>query len=199
MKRLPAVVMMIATGVLMVTTIASAGGWWGAIHGDYEMVATGACLHSKQPFVSNGGNRTIATPLVLSAPASTTDHPNDWFLSTYMGEGIWTFGNDGTGTMEVMQSCILPNKVTETLVPSYGLRDPQGNLLDWETIPFTYVVEGNALTVTIAHPVYLTLKGKISSDHKTLTLQSSMQQQFNGGLGYYQVCTITRTLTRTRE
>jgi len=202
MKRLAAVVMMIATGVLMVTTMASAGDW-GAIHGDYEMVATGMCLHDSEGF-NFGGNQDNPT---LVAPYAATAKSSVHFISAFMGEGTWTFYSDGNGTMQVMQYCILPDhtslktsddgkaKVTQAFTPSA----PQG----WsETIPFTYGVNGSSIRVIL--PTGLTLDGKISSDHKTITLQSAMPVppqgvQYNGLIAYYQICTIARTLTRMSE
>jgi hypothetical protein len=69
------------------------------------------------------------------------------------------------------------------------------------TVRFTYVVDGARVVVTIPPPVKLTLTGWISSDHKTMTLQSALPLpeqgvQFNGLIGYWQICTITRTLSR---
>ena len=196
MKRLVAVVMMIATGVFMVTTMASAEGW-GAIHGNYEMVAMGTCLHDKDGFVFSGDENDPT----LKVPFAATPKSSNHFISAFMGEGTWTFHSDGTGAMQVMQYCILPDypgstaKVTKAFTPS----PPQ----PWtETIPFTYEVQGSSIRVIL--PTGLTLDGRISSDHKTMSLQSAMPVapqgvQYNGLIGYYQICTIARTLFRVDD
>jgi hypothetical protein len=199
MKRLAAVVMMIATGVFMAVTMASA---WdvNAIRGLYQMAATGTCLHDKSPGDTVGGGFTFSGQGTLGDPHTATPKSDDHFISTFMGEGIWYFDGKGNGEMWVWQFCILPPytgslkpKVTQALQPSAPL--------NMTTVRFTYVVDGARVVVTIPPPVKLTLTGWISSDHKTLTLQSAMPLpeqgvQFNGVIGYWQICTIARTLSR---
>lgn len=209
MKKLASVVMVIAITTFIAVAMASAGGdhWrhWRGIHGNYEMVATGACLHDKQGFTfSNDENN----PTLLN-PYTATPKSVDYFISAFMGEGTWTFHRHGHGTMQVMQYCILPPytgspqpRVTQSLMPSAPV--PSNLLVDGNKVPFAYEVDGSTITVTIGPPVNLTLFGKISSDHKTMTLQSAMpvpeeNVQFNALIGYYQICTITRTLTQMSD
>jgi len=199
MKKLALLFVMIAMATFMAEmALADDHGWWGywwGIQGTYEMVATGTCLHDKLGFTFSGTGTLID-------PYTATPNSADHFISAYMGEGAWTFFRDGAGTMQVMQNCILPDysgitaKVTQSLMPSAPL--------GITTVPFTYEVEGSTITVTIPPPVNLTLVGKISSDHKTMTLQSAMPVpeqgvQFNGVIHYYQICTINRTLFRVNE
>jgi hypothetical protein len=220
MKKLASVAMMFALTTFIAVAMTSAGGdhwrhWWG-IHGNYEMVATGACLHSEHDFTFNfppngsGGEGTLLNPFVAT--------PNgNHFISAFMGEGTWTFHRDGHGMMQVMQYCILPDypgntqatfgttvpaQVTQSLMPSAPV--PLSLLVDENKVPFVYEVDGSTITVVIGAPVGLTLVGKISSDHKTMTLQSALPvppqaTQRNALIGYYQICTITRTLTRMSD
>jgi hypothetical protein len=221
MKKLVGLLVMIAmaifmTGMALADNDHSGAHHWGAIQGDYEMVATGTCLHSENDFTYNfppngqGGEGTLLHPFVAT--------PNGkHFISAYMGEGTWTFFRDGTGMMQVMQYCILPDyvgntsanmgatvpaQVTQSLMPSAPVQPTL--LVDENKVPFAYEVDGSTIRVVIGAPVGLTLFGKISSDHKTMTLQSAMPvppqvTQKNGLINYYQICTIARTLTRINE
>jgi len=199
MTRLAAVVMMIATGLFMAVTMASASDE-GVLRGVYGMAATGACLHDKSPADTPGGGFTFSGTGTLGNPVTATPKSDDHFISTYMGKGIFYFDGKGNGEMWAWTFCILPPytgslkpKVTQALQPSTPLNMP--------TVPFTYVVDGARVVVTIPPPVKLTLTGWISSDHKTMTLESAMPEQdqgvqYNGVIGYWQICTITRTLSR---
>jgi hypothetical protein len=199
MKRLAAVVMMIATGVFMAVTMASA---WdvSAIRGLYQMGATGTCLHDKSAATEPGGGFTFSGTGTLGDPVTATPKSDDHFISTYMGKGIFYFDGNGNGEMWAWQFCILPAytgslkpKVTQALQPSTPL--------NMSTVRFTYVVDGARVVVTIPPPVKLTLTGWISSDLRTMALESAMPEQdqgvqYNGVIGYWQICTITRTLSR---
>jgi hypothetical protein len=202
MKKLALLFVMIVLATCM-AEMASAddhnwwSDWWSSIQGTYEMVATGTCLHDKTGFIFNGNQENPT----LGAPYTATPKSSDHFISAYMGEGTWTFHRDGTGTMQVTQNCILPDysgntaKVSQAFTPS----PPQ----PWsETIPFTYAIDGSRIRVIL--PIGLTLDGRISRDHETMTLQSAMPVppqgvQWNGLIGYYQICTINRTLFRVNE
>jgi hypothetical protein len=196
MRKLAVLAMMIAIAAVMVAPMASADEhhhWWG-IHGTWEMVATGSCLHSTEPFSFNfpptgtGGEGTIAKPFVA------TPHGN-FFISYFLGEGTWRFDRNGKGTMQVTQYCMYPDKVTQALMPSTPVAIDGVPL---ETLPFEYEVEDQTIKVTVGFPVYLTLVGKISSDQNTITLFSTMQEQ-NGGPTGHQVCNIGRILSRLSE
>jgi hypothetical protein len=183
MKRLAAVVMMIATGVFMVTTLASAQGW-GAIQGTYEMVATGACIHSTA-FSTLTGAGIPPDPYVYAATGSTT------FVSAFVGQGTFTFDSDGTGTMRVIQSCIHPTKATQAVAPP--------NFLEPSAFSYRFADDGRIIVSVPA--AGLELSGRISRDHKTMTLVSAMQLQSGaaGGPTGFQVCDITRILIRVEE
>jgi len=193
MKRLAAVVMMIATGVFMAVTMASASDE-GVLRGVYGMAATGTCLHDKSGFDFSGEG-------TLLKPYTAIPKSDDHFVSTFMGHGAFWFDGKGNGSMWVQQYCVLPpftgspkTKVTQALSPSAPLPP------DMTHVPFTYDVDGYKVTVTIPSNK-LTLFGWLSSDHKTMTLQSAIplpgqEVQYNGLIGYWQICTIARTLNR---
>jgi hypothetical protein len=204
MKRLVAVVMMIATGVFMAVTMASAADL-GNLNGVYGMAATGTCLHDKSPADTVGGGFTFSGTGTLGDPYTATPKSDDHFVSTYMGHGAWWFDGQGHGSMWAVQYCVLPpytgslkTKVTQSLQPSAPLPAAMTQ------VPFTYTVDGYLVTVTIPPPVKLTLYGWLSTDHRTMTLQSAMPLpeqgiQYNGVIGYWQICTIARTLNRIIE
>ena len=193
-----AAILMVAMAMFMAVTMASASGE-GVLRGVYGMAATGTCLHDKSPANTAGGGFTFSGTGTLGDPYTATPKSDDHFVSTYMGHGGWYFDGKGNGHMWVWQFCVLPpyngspkTKVTQSLSPSAPL--------DMTTVPFTYVVDGDQVTVTIPASK-LTLFGWLSSDHKTMTLQSAMPLpeqgvQYNGLIGYWQICTITRTLSR---
>ena len=197
MKRLAAVVLIIATGVFMAVTMASASDE-GVLRGVYGMAATGTCLHDKSGFDFSGEG-------TLLKPYTATPKSDDHFVSTYMGHGAWWFDGQGHGSMWAVQYCVLPpytgslkTKVTQSLQPSAPLPAAMTQ------VPFTYTVDGYLVTVTIPPPVKLTLYGWLSTDHRTMTLQSAMPLpeqgiQYNGVIGYWQICTIARTLNRIIE
>ncbi len=185
MKRLAVSMMVPALAIFMVVVMASAQDTgWGAIHGTYELIATGNCMHSTTDFGFSGAG-TAGSPYTAN-PGPTH------YISTYFGEGTWVFQSDGSGTMEVTQSCILPDQAQQKLIPSAPLT--------METIPFTYqFLDDKRIKVTIGFPVYLELFGRVSRDHKTMTLNSTMQKQVVAGAYPYQVCNIGRVLIRVEE
>jgi len=196
MKKLAAVVMIVATGVFLAVAMASASDL-STLRGVYGMAATGTCLHDKSGFDFSGEG-------TLLKPYTATPQSDDHFVSTFMGHGAFSFDGRGNGSMWVEQYCVLPpytgsptTKVTQALAPSAPLPP------DVTQVPFTYEVDGYNVTVTIAASK-LTLFGWLSSDHKTMTLQSAMPLpeqgvQYNGLIGYWQICTIVRILNRIGE
>lgn len=185
MKKLAVQMMVTALAIFMVAAMASAEeSGWGGIHGTYELIATGNCLHSATDIGFTGAG-TLGSPYTATPG---TDH----YISTYFGEGVWVFQSDGSGTMEVTQSCILPNKAEQKLLPSAPLQI--------ERVPFTYqILDEKRIKVTIGFPVYLELVGRVARDHKTMTLNSTMQKQTVTGAYPYQVCNIGRVLIRVEE
>jgi len=204
MKRLAAVVMMIATGVFMAVTMASASDE-GVLRGVYGMAAAGTCLHDKSPADTPDGGFKFSGTGTLGDPYTAIPKSDDHFVSTYMGHGGWWFDGKGHGSFWVEGYCVLPPftgspkpKVTQSLQPSAPLPATMTH------VPFTYEVDGYKVTVTIPPPVKLTLFGWLSSDHKTMTLQSAMPLpeqgvQYNGVIKYWQICTIMRVLNRIGE
>lgn len=198
MKKLVVVVMMIATGVFMAVTMASASDV-GKLRGVFGLAATGTCLHDKSPADTPGGGFTFSGEGTLLKPYTAKPKSDDHFVSTYMGHGAFWFDGKGNGSFWVEQYCVLPPftgspkpKVTQALAPSAPLPP------DMTHVPFTYEVDGYNVTVTIPSNK-LTLFGWLSSDHKTMTLQSAMDVQYNGLIGYWQVCTLMRVLNRIGE
>jgi hypothetical protein len=193
MKRLAAVTMMIAVVAFTAAIVSAQDSGWGAIHGTYAMMATGDCLHSDQPFINlNAGDST--KPVVWKpTPDSLV------WDSSFMGDGIWAFNSDGTGSAYIRQYCMTSpagdptnsNLVTGTLTVNQPI--------------FQYRFEPDG-TLTVAIPNftvhYLVLSGSISTDHKTMTLTSGHQPQrvpLVGEPHSYQLCTIGRVLTRVNE
>lgn len=203
MKKLAAAVMLVATGVFLAVTVASASDL-GTLRGVYGMAATGTCLHDKSPADTPGGGFNFSGEGTLLKPYTAIPKSDDHFVSTFMGHGVFWFDGKGNGSMWVEQYCVLPpytgspkTKVTQALSPSAPLPP------DLTQAPFTYEVDGYNVTVTIPGSK-LTLFGWLSSDHKTMTLQSAMPLpaqgvQYNGLIGYWQICTIARTLNRIGE
>ncbi len=195
MKKLGSIVMMLAIASFVTATIAFAQNVPpGSVHGTYELFATGTCLHSAAAFTLTPS--TIpddpATAYDVNTKLGTAVGANTW-VSSYMGRGAFTFHGDGTGTMRVTQSCILP--VGEL-----------SGMLDQKLTPpiaFSYwLAEGGIITVHIPiAPIKLWLTGTLSPDHKTMTLASTMQEQSVGteGAPHFQVCTIHRILFRAGE
>jgi len=200
MKKLAAI-LTVAMATLMAVTMASASNE-GVLRGLYGMAAAGTCLHDKSAATEPGGGFTFSGTGTLGDPVTATPKSDDYFISTYMGKGMFYFDGKGNGEMWAWTFCILPPytgslkpKVTQALQPSAPLPAAMTQ------VPFTYTVDGYLVTVTIPPPVKLTLSGWISSDHKTMTLESAMPEQdqgvqYNGVIGYWQICTITRTLSR---
>jgi len=177
--------MMMLAVVALTAAIASAqDSGWGAIQGTYEMVASGACIHSTS-FSALTGNGTPPNPWTYTATGITT------FVSAFVGQGTFTFDKDGTGTMRVIQSCIHPTKATQAVAPP-DVAPPN---------PFSYQIAEDGTIIVSVPAAGLELSGRISTDHKTMTLVSAMQLQSGaaGGPTGYQVCHITRILTRVGE
>lgn len=171
MKKL-AVIMAVAVAMLMAVTMASAQTW-GAMQGTYAMTATGSCLHGSGPFVPTDGD---------------VKRPPSGYISTFTGDGLWTFDSEGHGTFQVNQYCITPYpdmRATRTIGPR---------------LPFDYEIASDGeITVTLINK--LVLVGRISPDHKTMTLNSVHQEQTGGAGGPtgYQICNVTRVLIRVNE
>jgi hypothetical protein len=198
MKR-SAVLLMIPVLAIMLTVPALASAnwyyWWGIL-GTWEMVATGGCIHAPSGFEYNEATRTW------------TANPSNWWTSTYVGQGTFTFDvvlapapyqGYRTGTMKVTQNCAHSNgKVIQNFAPP--------PVLNLETFPLFWKLEdGGAMTVKIPN-VGLELSGKVSLDYISMTLVSMNQLQHVADPTtkpptplYDQVCAISRVLFRVKE
>lgn len=172
MKKLAAVTMMIAVVAFMAAMASAQHNGWGAIQGTYAMTATGSCLHGSGPFDTTGDVK----------------RPPSGYISTFTGDGLWTFDSEGHGTFQVNQYCITPSpdmRATRTIGPR---------------LPFDYEIASDGeITVTLINK--LVLVGRISRDHKTMTLNSVHQEQTGGAGGPtgFQICNVTRVLISVNE
>jgi hypothetical protein len=166
MKKLAVLVMILAL-VLLTAAMVSADWYylWG-VRGEYAMLATGNCLHSTSGFDQvNGVYRPKSESTV-------------WSGST-IGEGIWTFNGDGTGTAAVTNYTIIPPPDPDPRV--FTTKTPP---VDNQTFPFTYGVASDGKITVHAPAIGLPLlEGWVSLDlgHKTMTLRSANQIQAPGG------------------
>ena len=175
MKKLAAVVMMIAVTTFMGATVSADdhNGW--AIDGEYAVIGTGTCLHSTLGF--NADLTPITGSVVWGAPI--------------MWQGIWTFERNGTAVASLTNNII-------TLPPGDPLGNPPtppGARPVHFSFPFTYqVTPDGEITVPFGQ---MTLIGMVSMDHKTLTLGSANQvQQIPGSKA---ICNVGCVLIRLSE
>ena len=204
MKKLAAVVMMIAIAAFMAAGMASADGHqgWG-IDGEYAMTGPGSCLYSRVPFNAN----------------HTAPDPNNSWISSKLTVGTWTFERDGTG------------KAQYTL---YGIAGPQAPAFPTATgdadaisFDFTYTItDDGKITGELVPGTYvdtfvegpfaglgywstfdkLSFFGRISTDHKTLMLNSANEVQTATVFltppetrTLYEICNYGRILIRVGE
>ena len=199
MKKLAVFIMMFsALAISMVPAIASAFDVPpGAVHGAYEVFATGTCTHSGHEFTLNQSKPTdvASANIVNNTPGIASPTVSDAWVSTYLGRGTFTFYGDGTGAMRMTQYCILP-----VGSPTAWLDQKVGPPISAAAAPFEYWLAKDG-TITVRIPaVGLWLSGTLSKDHKTMTLFSSMQQQtVSLDPPHYQVCTIGRMLFRADD
>jgi hypothetical protein len=169
MKKLALIVIIAALSTLMTAAVASADDkefkHWGAINGTYEMMATGSCLHA-----SKGFTQITMNGLPWYNPAG------DVYAATTLMQATWEFKRDGTATF------IGSNYAT--VFP--GGDGPDGQLREFAlaaganippTAPlnFNYVVtKGGWITGTIVESGAI-LEGRISQDHKIITLGNANQ------------------------
>ena len=196
MKKLAMLMVIPALVMFMVPAVATANWyhWWGIL-GTWEMVATGGCIHAPQGFNYTEANRTW------------TAIGTDWWTSIYVGQGTFKFDvalstnpsypGYRTGTMKVTQNCVHSyGAVIQNVIPPPPL--------NMETFPLYWHIEDDgAITVQIPN-VGLELSGKIAMDYMSMTLVSMNQLQVvkdpsTGAFRYYQVCPISRVLSRVKE
>jgi hypothetical protein len=196
MKKLAVLLILPALVMLMVPAPASANWYyWWKIRGTWEMVATGGCVHAPHGFEYN------------EAALTWTAKETDWWTSTYVGQGTFTFDiapspnylEYRTGTMTVTQNCAHSNgKVVQNVVPP-----PVSNL---ETFPLHWRIDDDGVITVKIPKVGLELLGKVSLDYMSMTLVSMNQLQhvYNPATTpptflYDQVCAISRVLFRVRD
>jgi hypothetical protein len=179
MKKLCVLAMIPAVAMLLAgsTTLAwDDHYYWGGIHGEYAMTATGSCVHSTLGFNDD------FSPI-------TGDGSVVWGATTF-AQATWTFKRDGTGS------------VSGT---NYVLDFPPGNpsyngaLAHYNPIVLTFKYElahdGN-ITVTLL-PSGVKFVGSVSNDQETMTLPSPFQfQQVPGSVA---LCNTARILIRVSD
>ena len=173
MKRLAAVVVMIALATFVAAAMALAGE---TIQGTYAMIATGTCLHSTLGF--NGD----LTPI-------TGDGSVVWGATT-MAQAVWTFNFNGTGTVSYGWNYVLDFPPGS---PTFGGPIARQHPYSWN---FHYETDDNFI-ITVYPPSPPNPVGLISWDHKTLTLASANQPQ-NSAVGPA-ICNTARVLYRLHD
>jgi hypothetical protein len=196
MKKLVIIVMMIAIATFMAAAMASADdhdGW--GIHGQYAVIATGACLHSTGGFVN-------VNPNPAAPPIWTPAEGSEVWGAPVMAYATYVFERDGTGGSSVVNNIITLPPGDPILFANYphfvGARQVLPALTP---TPFTYQVAHDGVLTVQQGP--LTLTGMVSTDHKTLTLANGDQVQ-----PYLQsathpnssaICNVGRILIRVGE
>lgn len=145
------------------------------LNGEYAMSATGSCLNSPSGFTVNA--KGYYSPVDKSTAWSTTSQ----------AEGIWTFNNNGTGTIEGT---------------NYNIDSPPGDVVIYGgpiarhgkfSFKFDYDLKQNGKIYVTANglPFQLNIEGMVSKDRKTMTLISTYQDIFG-----IVVCNYTRVLIK---
>jgi len=214
MKKLAVFLMIPALAMFMVPAMASADGnhHWGAIQGTYAMTAVGNCLWSQ------GGFSVPPSYPPFVSPSGYSSH--------FMAQGIWIFGPNGTGRAEYTQFGI-------SAPPIAG--NPNSNFVAAASVgwsfDFTYTVQDGMITGEIVpaalgtyHAEFLSgpkkglkytvdtfaFSGMVSSDHKTLTLNSGSDREnpenpeiqlfsFSDLSTCYAICNSGRVLIRVKD
>ena len=210
MKKLAVVVMTIAIATFMAAPMASANGHghhsWG-IQGEYAMTGPGSCLFSRVPFADN----------------HTAPEPNNSWIASKLTEGTWTFERGGTGKAQYNlhgiagpQAPAFPTATGDTDAISfdftYTITDD--GMITGEMVFGTYLdtfvkgpFAGLGLWGTFDK---LSFFGRVSTDHKTLTLNSANEVQradvfstIDGVTKHaatlYEICNYGRILIRVDE
>jgi hypothetical protein len=164
----------------------------GAIKGTYEMIATGSCLHSPTGFTGTG---TVADPFIPIGPTV--------FAAPTLAQAAWVFDGSGTATFVGENfATIFPGGAGSGALE-------RTNPIGTEASPyhFDYFVDGRGgIYGTIREvpaiiegvPDYLTLEGRISKDHKIITLSNGGQIQYPG-TAITAICNSARILFRVDE
>ncbi len=204
MRKLVVLAMMIAVAMFTAAATASAGEHgWGALHGTYAMTAAGNCLHTW----------SSPPPPFYSGPYGASN----------MVQGFFQFNSDGTGRAWGQNWPIVPPPGPAPLAVGHGSF----------SFDFSYeITEEGALTVGMAPGSFegtnlingatfvsdncgdlCRMVGRLSSDHKTMTLVTEASPDWSRVQGYtftsgppaingktmYANCSIARTLFRVSQ
>lgn len=182
MKRIILILIVGACFMLTFSGIASAqqDGKWGAIRGTYEMIATGSCIHA-QGFTGTG---TVADPFI---PTGTTV-----YAATTLAQATWTFDGSGTATFKGENfATIFPGGVGQgALERENPIATPTGDPLH-----FDYLVDGHGWISGTVREMGIALEGRVSKDHKIISLNNGGQKQFSGTA----ICNYGRLLFRVMD
>jgi hypothetical protein len=198
MKKLAVLMMIPALAMFMVPALASANWdyWWG-IQGNWEMVASGSCLHSSNGFDLIPATTTPTTQAEYYAPKAGGFV---WAATTF-AEATWTFERDGSGAVSGWNYVIdfPPGRPVPIGTPPVSTQTPnvRKNPIAFK---FHYSVAGNGdIVVTFdapfAPPFLPAMYGKVSISRMAMTLWSAYEPQ-QGGVA---ICNTGRTLIRVIE
>lgn len=194
MKKLAAFLTIPAL-VLLVASTASAFRFhhWGGIHGTYAMIATGSCLHSTGGFDNQNQN-------VPDAPPAWTPQSNSvvWGATT-MAQATWTFKSDGTGAVLGTNYVIDFPPDGSPSPPFSGAPVARQNPIAFS---FGYVLTPDGEVEVKLPNGFVLAVGRISIDHKTMTLWSAnvVQPWKINNVQYGDViCNTGRLLIRVKE
>ncbi len=177
--KLLGVVTVFLTLALMGTASARDNGTRGANRGPYEMIATGSCLHSPTGF---NGTGTVADPFIPKGPTV--------YAAPTLARATWVFDGSGTATFVGENfATIFPGGVNFSQV-ALERENPIGT----QTNPFhfDYTVDGHGWIAGTVREIpaivegnlsNLTLEGRISKDHKIISLSNGGQIQYPGTAG----------------
>lgn len=187
MKK-PTLMAVVATLLLLMSIeIVSAGGReWGAIHGTYEMMAMGSCLHSTAGFFQVPDSNP---PKYQPIAANSTI-----YAAATMAQATWVFEKNGEGRLSgtnyatVFPGGTVPAEVRENEI---GYPPPAPT----RPLAFTYEVTHDGwISVTLETGVVL--DGRISKDHKTMTLGNANQVNATDPTKTTAICNTGRVLIR---
>ena len=233
MKKLAVVGMIIAVATFMAVAMASANDHhWGGIRGDYAMTGVGTCINSPGGFTANFAPQGLA---VLSGVSNNFSGSN-LFTGTWSFErngygqvqghlfGTATYPYPFPNASSIYFSFSFTYSVTHDGTIT-AVMDEDSYLATFKTGPSTgmsFKLKGFSPPVTpptpladltqedTATPDPLSFGGRVSTDHKTITLDSANQIQrvrvyaSPDGTGTpinrnYQICNVGRVLIRVSD
>jgi hypothetical protein len=141
----------------------------------------GSCLHSPGGFKGTG---TVADPFVPVGP--------NVYAATTMAQATWNFDGRGTATFQGENyATIFPGGVgSGALERENAIATPAGGPLH-----FDYSVDAHGWISGTVREIGINLEGRISTDHKIITLNNGGQLQ-SGGTA---ICNYGRLLFRVKN